>query len=328
MHDFQESQAFLAATISITALITFDGGNKAGLANMLTLLSWMFNHRILQGLVTAGMYPVLMAQLIMHRARKRHFNTLLFVILSWILMTVITEVQDFDADAFEQHLKQVSGVGDCGNMPGPMSFCQGTKAKKSYEFFSKTMACRYVVHVITYLLIIDYIIHFVKTRFARDKIEYTQLAGAKPLLLSFAENKSVRRALSVLWLAAETLTVSMIIISLLEMVQLLDMHAAEGGISTWGFGQLVAVAIWFPVMIKFFSLNLGKLLLSVCVLDILLTGTVGPKKEVVQLHDKQDATHVLELTTHPDNKVDCSVPTNVCEVHSVMNNSVPTTMLV
>ncbi|EXK83492.1 hypothetical protein FOQG_12193 [Fusarium oxysporum f. sp. raphani 54005] len=52
MLDFQESQALFAATISITAIITFDGGNRAGLANMLTLFSWMFNHRILQGLIT------------------------------------------------------------------------------------------------------------------------------------------------------------------------------------------------------------------------------------------------------------------------------------
>ncbi|EXL63195.1 hypothetical protein FOCG_01561 [Fusarium oxysporum f. sp. radicis-lycopersici 26381] len=52
MLDFQISQALFAATISITAIITFDGGNRAGLANMLTLFSWMFNHRILQGLIT------------------------------------------------------------------------------------------------------------------------------------------------------------------------------------------------------------------------------------------------------------------------------------
>lgn len=55
MLDFQESQALLAATISITAIIKFDGENRSGLANMLTLFSWMFNHRILQGLITAGM---------------------------------------------------------------------------------------------------------------------------------------------------------------------------------------------------------------------------------------------------------------------------------
>lgn len=44
-----------------------------------------------------------MAQLFIHRAGERRFYTLFFVILSWILMTVIAEFQDFNADEFEEH---------------------------------------------------------------------------------------------------------------------------------------------------------------------------------------------------------------------------------
>ncbi|KAH7179872.1 uncharacterized protein B0J16DRAFT_403186 [Fusarium flagelliforme] len=203
MRDFQESQALFAATISITAIITFDGGNKAGMANMLSLFSWMFNHRILQGLITAGMYPVLLAQLLCHR----NFYTLFFVILSWILMAVITESQDFDTDAFEKHLKQVSTVPVCGNMPGPMSFCQGIKEKESYEFFPITLACRCVVHGVVSCLIIDYLVYFVKKSFWGDKATYKQLGGAAP---PFFETKGARRGLGVFWVLVGALTSSMI----------------------------------------------------------------------------------------------------------------------
>ncbi|RGP80280.1 hypothetical protein FLONG3_1581 [Fusarium longipes] len=291
MRDFQESQALFAATVSVTAIITFDGDNKAGLANVLTIFSWMFNHRILQGLITAGMYPLLMAQLVMHRAGERRFYTLFFVVLSWIFMTLITEFQDFNADAFEQHLKQVSTVEACGNMPGPMSFCQGIKEKESYEFFAVTLACRYVVHVIVSCLIIDYIMYILSTRFSGDKIQYTQLGAATPSFLSFTETKGARRCLGIFWIMVEILNTAMIIISLLEMVQLLDMHTAEGGISTWGFGQLVAVAIWFPVMIKFLFLNI-----------------VGTRKDVKQPNGEQQGSHVMELVSHPYNKTDHSEP--------------------
>ncbi|KAM0373007.1 hypothetical protein ACHAPZ_007642 [Fusarium culmorum] len=237
------------------------------------------------GLITAGMYPVLMAQLVMHRAGERRFYTLFFVVLSWIFMTIITEFQDFNADAFEQHLKQVSAVEACGNMPGPMSFCQGIKEKKSYEFFATTLACRYVVHVIMSCLIIDYIFYFIKTRFPKDEVKYTQLGGAAPSFLSFTEMRGARQGLGIFWAMVEVLTVAMIFISLNEMVQLLDMHTAEGGLSNWGFGQLVAVAIWFPVVIKFLRLNI-----------------VGPRKEVKQTDDKQNGTQVLELVSHSYNK--------------------------
>ncbi|KAF5617603.1 uncharacterized protein FTJAE_12621 [Fusarium tjaetaba] len=283
MIDFQESQALFAATISITAIITFDGGNRAGLANMLTLFSWIFNHRILQGLITAGMYCVLIAQLVMHRAGERRFYTLFFVVLSWVLMTVITEFQDFNADAFEEHLKQVSTVDACGGNPGPMSFCQGIKEKNSYDFFNVTLACSFAVHVIVSCLIIDWAVHFAKTRMTGDKIKYTKIGGDSRTIFSFAETKGAKLLLGVFWAGIELLTVTMIFISLHELFELLDMHSSDGGLSTWGFGQLVAVAIWFPVMIKFVCLSI-----------------FGPRKEVKQ-RSNIDRPQVLEMASYAHN---------------------------
>ncbi|KAF5713690.1 hypothetical protein FGLOB1_3908 [Fusarium globosum] len=286
MLDLQESQALFAATISITAIITFDGGNRAGLANMLTLFSWMFNHRILQGLITAGMFPVMTAQLVMHRAGERRLYTLFFLVLSWILMTVITEYQDFNADAFEEHLKQVSTVDACGGNPGPMSFCQGIKEKNSYDFFNVTLACRFTVHIIVSCLIIDWMVHFTKTRMAGDKIKYTPIGGDSRTIFSFAETKGAKLSLGIFWAAIEILTVIMIFIGLHEMVQLLDMHSSDGGLTTWGFGQLVAVAIWFPVMIKFMCLSI-----------------FGPRRDV-KPKANADRPQVLEVTSYSHNKVD------------------------
>ncbi|KAF5001070.1 hypothetical protein FGRMN_1264 [Fusarium graminum] len=273
--DFQESQALFATTVSITAIITF-GGSKAGLANMLTLLSWMFNNRIMQGLVTTGMYPVLMAQLAMHRAGERRLYTLFFVVLSWILMIIITEFQDFNDAAFENHLKQVSTVQACGNNPGPMSFCQGIKDRASYEFFALTLTTRFAVHIIVSCLIIDWALHFANTRVAAGGTKYTQIGGGTRSLFAFADVGGVKLSLSIFWAAVELLTTSLIIIGLRELVDLLDMHSEDGGLSAWGYGQLVAVAIWFPVMIKFVSLNI-----------------VGPKQEI-----KEGNQQVFEMGSH------------------------------
>ncbi|WKT43567.1 hypothetical protein QSH57_008403 [Fusarium oxysporum f. sp. vasinfectum] len=267
MLDFQESQALFAATISITAIITFDGGNRAGPDH-------------------SRQYPVLMAQLVMHRAGERRFCTLFFVVLSWILMTVITEFQDFNADAFEEHLKQVSTVDACGGNPGPMSFCQGIKEKNSYDFFNLTLACRFTVHIIVSCLIIDWILHFTKTRMTGDKVKYTKIGGESRTIFSFAETKGARLSLGVFWAAIELLTIIIIFIGLREMVELLDMHSADGGLSTWGFGQLVAVAIWFPVMIKFICLSI-----------------FGPRKEIKQ-KDNTGKPQVLEMVSYPHNKAD------------------------
>ncbi|KAG9506321.1 hypothetical protein J7337_003304 [Fusarium musae] len=204
MLDFHESQALFAATISITAIITFD----------------------------AGIYSVLMAQLLMHRAGERRFYTLFFVVLSWVLMTVITEFQDFNADAFEQHLKQVSTIDACGGNPGPMSFCQGIKGENSYDFFNVTLACRFAIHITTSCLIIEWAVNFAKTRMTGDKIKYTKIGGDSWTIFSFAQTKGAKLSLGVFWATIQLLTVIMIFIGLHEMIELLDMHSAGGGLST------------------------------------------------------------------------------------------------
>ncbi|SPJ78575.1 uncharacterized protein FTOL_06964 [Fusarium torulosum] len=215
---------------------------------------------------------------------QTRFYTLFFVVLSWILMTVITEFQEFNAAEFEQHLKQVSNVGPCGDMPGPMSFCQGIKDRDSYEFFSLTLASRFAVHIIVSCLIIDWAVHFANNRLSGGKIKYAQISGETRSLFAFAETKGIKLFLGVFWAAVELLTVSLIFIGLRELVELLDMHQADGGLSTWGFGQLVAVAIWFPIMIKFITLNI-----------------VGPKKEVKQLEQAQ-RPQALEMVSYSYNK--------------------------
>jgi hypothetical protein len=214
-------------------------------------------------------------------------------------MVVITESQGFNTDAFEKHLKQVSTVPVCGNMPGPMSFCQGIKEKESYEFFPITLACRYVVHVVVACLIIDYVAYFVKKHFLGDKAKYKQLGGAAP---PFFETKGTRRGLVVFWVLLGIMTISMIFVSLTELLQLLDMHSADGGVSTWAFGQLVAVTIWFPVAIKFLALNIGKCKSHVFISNQSLIFVVGPRNEVKRSSDQADGAQV-ELVDHSYRKI-------------------------
>ncbi|KAI1036489.1 hypothetical protein LB503_003323 [Fusarium chuoi] len=238
----------------------------------------------------------------MHRAGERRFYTLFFVVLSWILMIVITEVQDFNADGFEEHLKQISTVDACGGNPGPMSFCQGIKEKSRYDFFNVTLTCRFTVHIIVSCLVIDWIVNFTTTRMTGDKIKYTQIGRDSRTIFSFAETKGAKLLLGVFWAAIEILMAIMIFIDLREMVELLDMHSSDSGLSTWGFGQLVAVAIWFPVMIKFVCLSIFKSNNDKCH-KFLLTFVVGPRKEVKQKANT-DRPQVLEMTSYQQNKAD------------------------
>jgi hypothetical protein len=69
----------------------------------------------------------------------------------------------------------------------------------------------------------------------------------------------------VLWVSMEVLAIVMAIIGIHEFVDFIDIltggsYGEESAIwiSKWGFGQLVAVCMWFPFILKFISLNIGK----------------------------------------------------------------------
>lgn len=266
MVDLQEAQALFAAVISVATIAAFTGSSGAGLANILSLFSWIFNHNILMGLITAGMYPVLFVQLLLHERRARWWYTMLLVFLNWILMIVATQTREVDDVGFEEHLQETSAIAQCGGNPGPMSYCHAMQHRENFGFLSITREGRPVVHVITAFLIIDWIICFWRDWRKQSNKDIPDLRQQQShrikstnkikTLLDKVKNDS-GTALWIVWSLMQLLTFAMMVVSLYELVQLLGLHTGEDAPS-WSFGQLVAVAVWLPVIFKLASLALGK----------------------------------------------------------------------
>ncbi|KAF4456490.1 hypothetical protein F53441_1394 [Fusarium austroafricanum] len=211
--ELQDYQDFFTSLMSIIAITTFSQDSTTVLANKSTLFSWILDHRISQGLITAGVYPVLLAQLLMIRTGKRRVYTPFVVALSWILMAVATELQHFNENALEERLRHLPGIEACGGMPGPMSFCQGVKDKDDHEPFSVTLAHRFVAHGVALFLVIDWIVHFVKH--SGDKLKSIQIGQQGQSLFLSTETKAAKLFLSVFWTCVEILLVIMTLIGLL-----------------------------------------------------------------------------------------------------------------
>ncbi|KAL3601677.1 hypothetical protein FPOAC2_05948 [Fusarium poae] len=122
--DLQEAQAMFLAIISTAAIIAFSGSTSAGLANISSSLSWATNNLILRGVVSAGMYPLLFIQLILHKTHNRWWYTLFLVILNWVLVLVITQPGVVGIEILEDHVKKTNEVNRCGRNAGPRAYCQ------------------------------------------------------------------------------------------------------------------------------------------------------------------------------------------------------------
>jgi hypothetical protein len=267
MVDLQEAQTLFAAVISVATIAAFSGTTGTGLANILTLFSWIFNHYISVGLVTAGMYPILLVQLLLNERGPRWWYTTLLMVLNWILMIAATQGHEVDDIGFERHLKETSGVEQCGGNPGPMSYCREPHYNSGMIFLPITRRTRVIIHLISAFLVVDRILwvwqywrHNRSQKVAGPGLQsQTQGTGGSEKMNSiFARFQSAIEVVAkFVWPALELLTFAMMVVSLYELTKLMSLHTGENA-AAWSLGQLVAVAVWLPVVFKFGSLVIGE----------------------------------------------------------------------
>ncbi|KAM0549764.1 hypothetical protein ACHAPJ_009202 [Fusarium lateritium] len=120
--DLQEAQALFTATISFAAIIAFHG--YLGLANIVSISSYVLNNEVALGVMIIGMSPLFLLQVSLDASGNASKYTLVFVFLNWFLILLKQILQRTQgASKFEAHLKDLSSVSACGDNPGAMSYC-------------------------------------------------------------------------------------------------------------------------------------------------------------------------------------------------------------
>ncbi|KAM5386950.1 hypothetical protein ACJZ2D_000243 [Fusarium nematophilum] len=240
--DLQEAQLLFVATFSLLSIVAFIG-NGAGLANIGSVFSYIVNREIATGLVFAGMYPVLLLQLYFHRAGRRWLYTLVLSCVDWLLVVVYSaqSKKPVHPKRFWKNLKETSAVAACGGNPGPMSYCLGPLQGHGSEFFKLSVKLQPALHLLSAVVFLNW---FLQTKCLRGWF--------RKRTKSWVGEKTRHLLEDSLWLLVQACALAMMGIGLYDVVSALsDMYLSrEGGIA-WGFGQLVALAIWIPVVAKF-----------------------------------------------------------------------------
>jgi hypothetical protein len=140
-------------------------------------------------------------------------------------------------------------------------------AKSFFKISSNTQA---PIHIIMAFLILDWIIAMVNIQYRKPDTWLSRklkvLRQRLPSLLErFFGERYFWLLTEALLISMETLAVVMGIIGVQEFLKFLDvLRSGTKGkdsnvhISNWSFGRLVAACVWFPVILKFLSLVIGK----------------------------------------------------------------------
>ncbi|KAL2757739.1 hypothetical protein ACRALDRAFT_1068252 [Sodiomyces alcalophilus JCM 7366] len=252
--DLHEAQTLFVLTFTALWIIAFTDG-YIGLANLESVGSYAVNSDISLNLAGLGMSPVLVLQLVLHRAGKRWGFTLSLMTINWVMITVylLNRGSEYaDPSDFWQTLKESSSVPACGNNPGPLSYCLGAR---SMQYFPGTLLSGFGMPFITCVLVWDWLLHshgripWVAGHMGRLEKRVGGIWGEDRL--ANVKNSSFW---DILWIIPQSLGLAMMVMGLYSLILL----AIQFGTNSWGFGQLMVMTIWLPVVFKFiYSLFVG-----------------------------------------------------------------------
>ena len=177
-----------------------------------------------------------------------------------------------DNELFPQGNQGLSPFDSNGTNTGPRPGSDNPSyldrdAKSFFRISANTQA---PIHVIMAFLILDWIIAIIKFQYRKPdtwlsrRLEVLRYGLPSSLGKLFSE-RYYWPLTETLWIFMEVLAVVMGIIGVQEFWTFLGVlrSGTEGKdssvhISNWSFGQLIAACVWFPVILKFISLIIGK----------------------------------------------------------------------
>ncbi|KAG5788138.1 hypothetical protein H9Q69_012799 [Fusarium xylarioides] len=235
--DLQETQTLFAATISVATIVAFHC--YTGLANVASISSYVLNNEIAHGVIIIGMSPLLLLQLVLHASEHASTYTLSFVFLNWLCIVIKSALQKGGAAGFEKTLKRQSSMAVCGDNPGAMSYCMNYNIKTGFSHIKLSLI---FVHVLTFLLLMDWALATLHGSYEKKHL---------PNKGSWVRNLIRKKALAILTVFLAIVPMAFGLTDLVRFYKgLRDRYTPEGGLP-WSFGQVTAVAVWFPVVCKF-----------------------------------------------------------------------------
>jgi len=253
--DLQEAQALFTATISVAAIIAFHG--YLGLASIVSISSYVLNNEIALGVMIIGMSPLFLLQLSLDASGNASMYTLIFVFLNWFLILLKWILQKAQgASKFEAHLKDLSSVPACGDNPGAMSYCMNYGITTGLGYTKQSFI---LGHVLIALLAVYWILRYLVALGSDSVVYYSRGTGSwwartKPGAIRLAQSLDsffVFEILVALMVVLSVVATTLGLTDLFVLHQKLHiLYTPQGGLP-WSFGQLTAVAVWFPVVFKF-----------------------------------------------------------------------------
>ncbi|SPO03172.1 uncharacterized protein DNG_05854 [Cephalotrichum gorgonifer] len=253
--EFHEIQCYFIASIQIATLLCFDSNNPKAAGNSSTSFGQaIFNAETSIILSITSVAPVLLTQFSLQRAGIHWWYTFITMTFTVILAVIIYARQAIvmvSPDGLWDTLVSERAVTSCGMNPAPIVYCGLFDDPGFTTMGAVPVYTGCLVGLIAWFgLLIDQIAYTIRTRFP-SVLQKPGILGWVARLLDTSKQNKLGRGLVVLFLSFANL----LLLFNVGMYSVLLGFSIRGtdfsNISGWSFGQLVAVMVWTPTMIKY-----------------------------------------------------------------------------
>jgi hypothetical protein len=261
--EFQEVQIYFIISAQIATIIAYNPDMADALgSNNSSYAAVILNSGLATFLNISSIGCILLAQCALHRAGMRWWYIFSIMTISLILAIATFALRNQlmpPVETLWRQFKDSAPLPLCGNNPSPMTYC-GQSLDTSYL---DNAIIGYVVSGLGSLtwvgLFIDQLNFTLRTehptlcqRLRRNLDRYEAILRRK--------SKVWRVLGTAYWLAIEFALVCLVGYHFSQIVLMLE-NISIGDISKWGFGQLIAVMVWAPTIVKCIYFNICKFFL-------------------------------------------------------------------
>ncbi|PHH77962.1 hypothetical protein CDD80_7533 [Ophiocordyceps camponoti-rufipedis] len=249
--EFQEAQCWFVFAIQIASIlavvVSAQGGTFWG--------EIIVNAAVAFHVSQNGILSMFLIQICLHRERIHNWHTFVGFFAEYILAIIATSQTIYFRDAFELFRKQKQ-IAACGDNPSPRSYCSSMRGIDGFNltFFPRPFVYKIVFLVLDSLailiLLVDQLAWTLRAnRRTRNLRFFGHPLGHGPLGKYKAGWKWLRR-----W-AFRMLELAYFVINILYMISLVKVFSTNSfEAKQWSYGQIIAMTVWGPVIVKLFDL--------------------------------------------------------------------------
>lgn len=253
--EFQEAQAWFVFAVQIASILAIVVNSSEG-------TFWgevVSNAAVAYHISQNGVLPMFLIQVCLHNEGIRNWHTFLGFLVEYLLAIVATtqKVGFKSAIALFKHQNEIA---ECGGQPSPRTYCAARSGHEGLQinFFPHPLLYKMVFLAVDSITVLVLIIDQVMWTFRKHHKTKDLKWG------SWRPGRGPKGKLQRHWNYTKTwfwrmLEVTYLVVNFLYLVSLIKVINGENfAANRWAYGQIIAMTVWGPVVVKLFDLIFCK----------------------------------------------------------------------